>query len=230
MNIIFETWKAGDTLHHAYFLTGEREKIAADVRHFLETRLELQTNGNPDFWHGKFDTLNAESVREIIESHQSRSFAENGNSTLTLPRKIFIIETDFISEGAQNALLKIFEEPNPGTHFFIISPQDILLPTLRSRMQVLRVAEKTKPNKEHILHLKLNERLTLVKGIADDISDENKTKQDAIALLNAIENELYSNGVQKNATKLKVCEHARASLYDNGAPIKMILENVMLNV
>ena len=70
----------------------------------------------------------------------------------------------------------------------------------------------------------------LAKEITDAISDEDKTKQDAIVFLNQVERELYEAGVEKNHKALEICELTRASLYDRGAPIKMILENLVLSV
>ena len=80
-----------------------------------------------------------------------------------------------------------------------------------------------------------------VGGIYDwEESRVSKTKQDAISLLNQIERELHESSfaeatedkerLTKNAKALEACALARIALYDRGAPIKMILENVMLSV
>lgn len=239
MQQIIDFYHAGG-LHHAYFIIEhEAEEIISKLKHFLENVVGVKTSGNPDFWHGRFDTLTIDHARDITETSQRKDFSGG--------KKIFIIQADFITEEAQNALLKVFEEPTVGTHFFIISPQDILLPTLRSRM-VIVLNESTEEVGESILKLKLKDRLAKVKEITDAISEaktssvnsfarsdeigfrEEKTKQDAISLLNQIEKELYDLGTEKSADSLRVCESARASLYDRGAPIKMILENLMLSV
>lgn len=54
-------------------------------------------------------------------------------------RKIFIIqEAELLSRSAQNALLKTLEEPPSNTYLFLISEKmTVLLPTIRSRAQVL---------------------------------------------------------------------------------------------
>ncbi len=53
--------------------------------------------------------------------------------------KIFIIEeAHLMTTQAQNALLKTFEEPPPNTHIFLLTTQvNSLLPTIRSRAQIL---------------------------------------------------------------------------------------------
>ena len=81
-----------------------------------------------------------------------------------------------------------------------------------------------------ILNMKMKERLEKVKKITDAISDEEQTKQDAILLINQIEAELYSKGLAEYASALQICQNARESLYDRGAPVKMILERVMLSI
>jgi DNA polymerase III delta' subunit len=52
-------------------------------------------------------------------------------------RKVFIVdEAELVNEIGQNALLKILEEPPPGTHLFLVTAnEDKLLPTIRSRCQ-----------------------------------------------------------------------------------------------
>ena len=221
MQQIIDTYKKSNSLHHAYFLVGESSQVFSSLVSFLEEEVGVKTTGNPDFWSGKFHNLSIDDARVISESSERKDFGGN--------RKIFIIQTDFIGLEAQNSLLKVFEEPTAGTHFFIISPQDILLPTLRSRMQVIfhdLISEST----ESILDLDFSERLAKVNEITESISDEEGTKQDAIKLVNQIESEIYKKGIENYSRELSVCETARASLYDRGAPIKIILENLVLSI
>ncbi|HEY4509026.1 MAG TPA: hypothetical protein VJC13_01940 [Candidatus Paceibacterota bacterium] len=228
MQELINSYKQSKNLHHAYFLVGDGEKIFSELKNFLEKSVGIKTSGNPDFWHGRFNSLTIDEAREIALAQERKSFAEVG-----LPqKKIFIIQADFISHEAQNSLLKVFEEPTAGTHFFIISPQDILLPTLRSRVHTINMARTPLATSmsRTVLDMKLAERLAKVKEIAEAIGDEESTKQDAISFLNEVEKELHEVGVEKSAKSLEVCQLARASLYDRGAPVKMILENVVLSI
>lgn len=221
MEQLINSYKQSQNLHHAYFLVGDRETIFLELMSFLENSVGVQTSGNPDFWIGQFDSLGIDDARVIAESSERKDFSSG--------KKIFIIQADFLGQEAQNSLLKVFEEPTEGTHFFIISPQDVLFPTLRSRMQVILTTNNAEKGKS-VLSLNMKDRLAIVKEITDGISDEEKTKQDAISLLNSVEKELYEKGVEKSARALRMCERARASLYDRGAPIKIILEQLLLNV
>jgi DNA polymerase III subunit delta' len=222
MHQIIELYKQKQVLHHAYLYVGhEMHEMIAHLKHFLENIMLVKTNGNPDFQHKKYETFTIEDARVLADSENRKNISGG--------KKIFIIETDFMTLEAQNSLLKIFEEPTEGTHFFVVTPQDILLPTLRSRMQVI-FHEAGEEKQKSILKQSVAERLAIVKELTDSISDEEKTKQDAISLLNKIEKELHDGGVEKNAKSLEVCELSRKALYDRGAPVKMILENLMLSI
>ncbi|MDP6060900.1 MAG: AAA family ATPase, partial [Pirellulaceae bacterium] len=54
-------------------------------------------------------------------------------------RKVFIVnEAELITQTSQNLLLKILEEPPPGTFIILVTDnQDQLLPTIRSRCQLV---------------------------------------------------------------------------------------------
>lgn len=58
------------------------------------------------------------------------------------PGRVFVIAANSLLHEAQNALLKIFEEPTGKTMFYLIVPrEDILLPTLRSRLSLIGTEE-----------------------------------------------------------------------------------------
>lgn len=67
--------------------------------------------------------------------------------------RVFIIDdADKMNEAASNALLKTLEEPASTTHIFLITSRpDSLLPTIRSRGQILRFAPVPTQAIEHFL-------------------------------------------------------------------------------
>jgi hypothetical protein len=209
-----------ESLHHAYFIVGNEESLGK-LNTFLSEQLGVATSGNPDYFHQRFDTLKIEDARDLAFAQERKDFSGN--------KKFFVIETDFITEEAQNSLLKVFEEPTVGTHFFIISPQEIILPTLKSRMLIIHDLIEAE-NEDSILKMSLAERIARVKEITESISDEDGTKQDAITFLTQIESELYKKGIEKHSRELKACEFSRQALYDRGAPVKIILEQLVLSI
>ncbi len=215
-----ELKKQKNNLHHAYFIIGETSSNQKALENFLENELNFKISGNPDFWRGEFETFTINEARQLTIGDLRKNLSG---------RKVFVIVANFLTLEAQNALLKVFEEPTKNTHFFILSPQDLLLPTLRSRMQTIVPISKVQKF-ESILKLNLKKRLEKVKEIVDGISDEQISKQDAIYFLNQIELELYLKGIGNSKQGLVACKLAREYLYDRGAPIKMILENLMLSI
>lgn len=80
-------------------------------------------------------TITVEMIRRLYETTRTKN----------THRQIIIIDSaDHMSHGAQNAFLKLLEEPNDATHFILTAhrPQ-LLLPTIRSRMQTLHVTPVT---------------------------------------------------------------------------------------
>ncbi len=213
---------SAENLHHAYLVVGEKEATRKSVGNFLTEKCDLIISGNPDVQNIFCDTLTIDFARKIAQDASRKSFAGK--------RKFFLIETNIVTEEAQNALLKIFEEPTDKTHFFILMPQDTLLTTLRSRVQVIKSENQKTKNSENILAKPIAEKLGIVKKMTEEILDEEKTKQDAVDLVNQIESELYQNGMEKEADNLALCQKTRESLHDRGAPIKMILENLMISL
>ncbi len=223
MDNFLDNIKTPEDLHHVYFFVGSISDIKQELLKFFDKKLKINIVGNPDFKVLDFQNLSIDEARAIREDSEKKNFAG---------KMIFIISFETISIEAQNSLLKVLEEPTLDTHFFLISPQDTLLPTLKSRIQTLKfqISNFKFQNESTILQLNLKERLEKVKEIIESISEEENTKQSAIEFVNTIETELYSGGVEKNVDKLELCQSARKYLFDRGAPVKMILENLVLSI
>lgn len=77
-------------------------------------------------------SITIDQIRELISKLTMRTAME-GN------RAVIIDAAEDIERNAPNTLLKILEEPPAGTYFLLVShASDRLLPTIRSRCQVLR--------------------------------------------------------------------------------------------
>ena len=110
-------------MHHANALIGSR--VWAYAYAALDT-----TGQNPDVSVREFDRMAIADVRTLIHDAMLCPVHDTART--------FVIAADSILGEAQNALLKLFEEPNAHTCFYLIIPrEDILLPTLRSRLAIL---------------------------------------------------------------------------------------------
>lgn len=209
--------------HHAYFIHSFKDG-AQKLKDFLKKEFHIDHHQNPDFYHEKFEVLGIDESRRIKEMHLSKSFAE-GN------KRIFIIETSGMTHEAQNSLLKIFEEPNEHSHFFLIMPSiEVLLPTLRSRLLVLDKTEEKESSSEIEKFLKLSkkDKVAFVDDLAKRISDEDATKSDAQEFLAELEKALYVRGVEKNSKALQAILKARDYMNDRSPSVKQLLEYVAL--
>lgn len=215
--------------HHAYFIHSFKDAVHK-LKEYLKNKFNINHVNNPDFIHEKYNILGIDESRKIKVIQSARSFnIEN--------RRIYIIEADSITLEAQNSLLKMFEEPNFGNHFFLIMPSvEILLPTLKSRLNILNVAMQENDEywiKEVKNFIKMNkkDRVDYVDGISKDISDEKMSKIDAIEFLKALESELYEEGINSDSkVSLKAILKARDYINDRSSSIKQLLEYVALSI
>lgn len=119
---------------HALLLTGEPGvglgTLAAHLGEKLATSAQLVTTLAPEK-----GLISIERVRALYE--QTRSI-QNGK------RVIVIDDADAMSPDAQNALLKLLEEPVDNVHFIVTShTPGQLLATIRSRLQAIQVLSIT---------------------------------------------------------------------------------------
>ena len=209
-----------DLSHHAYLFIGAK---VHEIIEFLEHHHGIKSKANPDFSHQTFETFTIDDSRALKELHASKSFSADS-------KRIFIIEFFNITPEAQNALLKIFEEPHENTHFFLIAPSaHILLPTLRSRLFHVEgeASELDTTEAKKFLKLSPKDKITYVDGIAEDVSDEKATKADVERFLSELETELHAQGEYE---KLKAVLKARDYLGDRSSSVKQLLEYVALSI
>jgi DNA polymerase-3 subunit delta' len=84
---------------------------------------------------GESGSIKIDQVREIIDRAGYRPFEGRR-------RVVILDDADALVPAAQNALLKILEEPPPSSIFLLITSRpDMLLPTVRSRCPQLRFRE-----------------------------------------------------------------------------------------
>ena len=99
--------------HHAYVIEGISEEIFVDLKKNLNEIYDVTSDGNPDIMEYIFPNFLVDHSREIKEADIKSPFF--------LPKKIIIISFDSITREAQNALLKVLEDPSPTSRFFIVT-------------------------------------------------------------------------------------------------------------
>ncbi len=189
MNLIFQNIDK-ENLHHAYLIEGDRDLVLPEIHSFMKD-LGVDIANNGDFSHIMVDVFKVEDARNLKSFSGEKSSKEG--------KRIFVISANNFLLEAQNSLLKIFEEPIPETHFFVIVPdKNILIDTLASRFYVLSkkmIGEADLKNAEKFLKMNLPLRLEFVKEMLaltdeeedDKIITQNSARARALSFINALE-------------------------------------------
>ena len=199
---------------------------------FLKTSLHFNVSNNPDYFQKDTDTLGIDESREIKDRHLKLAFGESGI-------KVFVVRTKFMTTEAQNALLKILEEPQPNSYFFFILPSsENILPTLMSRFMPFKqkgaegkpIKTKSSIDIDQFLILSIPARIRLLSEIIED-----KDTNEAIKFLNHLEVALRKKIKLQEITEeqteaFNVISKSRGYLNNRSASVKMILENVAMAI
>lgn len=221
-----------EVLYHSYVVEGDVENDGKVILDFLVSRKETEAN-SPDLYFKKYEALNVKDVKDIKEWHSNKGVSKS--------KKICILATKFINREAEQSLLKIIEEPGENTHFFIIIPNSsILLPTILSRVHVIKINNESSIDikKEAIIFIKLSkkERVDKVAIYIKENKDEESSgalRYFAICFINELESIFYKEFKRDIKNKdnqfiLEELQRVREYLSTPGASVKMILEHLAL--
>lgn len=213
-----------DNLFHAYICEGGTE-VLDEINNFIEIELGMSRNGNPDVFIKHYEAFGVGDSREVTRLAQLKPIGE---------RKILCLSAPSMTIEAQDALLKLFEEPPAHTHFFVVLPSvNNLRPTLLSRVQILSArmfqgSLETFAGAAEFLQMSYAKRLDIVGKIAKD-----KNRGEALKLINALEANLYKcnelNHLQKTEG-LEALAQTRKYLGDKGSMLKQLLESVAIQL
>jgi DNA polymerase III subunit delta' len=236
MQSLITTYKNSGNLHHAYIVEGEIDNIHPQLCQFCEKELQIKIRGNPNFifeTRDKFIISDAKKLQEL----QLNKKAEK-------EKQIFIISFNFITREAQNALLKVLEEPTTGTHIFFITPSvNVFLPTVLSRVEIISdqlLVISYQEEVEKFLESNISERLKRIEKLVKDIREEKISKNDAIQFTKNLtqilhqtlntSNEVSGEKRRETYRKIEELEKVINFLYDQGSSVKILLEHVALIV
>ncbi|MBI4068044.1 hypothetical protein HY413_01380 [Candidatus Kaiserbacteria bacterium] len=205
--------KTLESLHHAYV-------CSADVGSLVDAleKRGVPRMACPDVYIYECQEFRIDNARELRE----RAYM----NPLVLSRRIFIVSCAGIAVEAQNALLKTLEEPRGDAVFFFLLPSpERLLPTFRSRVQILAhdsVSESTISISE-FLKASPDKRITMLEVFTKKKDGEERDFAGITAFLDALERALTSEH-----DGLHAVYRAKRYMHDKGALIKPLLEQVAL--
>lgn len=232
MDSIFDHYKKTGYLHHAHLIEGVQSEVVPLLLSAIERHMGITVQGNPDLSIESYDSFGIDESRHLTEV-QSRAGFEGSDA---VARKIFIIGAKSFTHEAQNALLKTFEDPTAGTHFFFIIPRaEVLLPTLRSRVLVVREAgavleDEAKVSAEIFLGSTLAERFTLIKKLTEHKKGESVDREMIRRMLDHLERILYTRhaGERVGSDIFHEIYQTKTYLADRGSSPKMLLEHLAI--
>lgn len=215
---------------NTHIIAGGAETIP-DVLALLEEE-GFEVRGNPDIYVRTYTHFGIDEARELRDRAALRG---QGGA-----QRMFIITAPGMTHEAQNALLKTFEESPGGALFFVIVPSpEMLLPTLRSRMQVLSLSSAVSAGSidaKSFLAALPAKRLDMLKPLLEKDEDERRDIAGIIAFLSSLERTLNTTGssvakaMEDKREGLESVYRARKYASDKGALLKPLLEQVALLV
>lgn len=226
-----------DNLHHAYLIEGSTEKILPEVMEFFE-KIRIKTSGNADFSHITLDSFKIEDARNL------RSFSLE--KSVKGGKRIFLVSANSFLLEAQNTLLKMFEEPIPNIHFFLIVPdKNALLKTLVSRFYLISSKagqEEGVKEAEKFISMPASARINFIKELLAEPEEDgedaesanlNSARAKALKFLNTLESALHKKLVSRTVLDIRFFEHffkVRKFLRMPGSSAKNLMESVALIV
>ena len=196
--------------HHANLLVGRRVWALGEIPPAYQKE-------SPDVSMLVYERMSIADVRTLIQSATLMPVAAS--------HRVFVIQIDSILVEAQNALLKLFEEPNATTIFYIIVPSEaMLLPTLKSRLNILAHEERKNEMEtfQEFLQLPYARRLNC---IAEKLKDEDVVWVDTLVRgLESYAQEKRDVHLIKDA--LMLVSYINLS----GSSKKMLLEHIALTL
>ena len=213
-------------------LVGNAHLVAGDATMIPEviSLLEkegLATEGSADVYARSYAHFGVEEAREIRE----RAALKAAGS-----RRSFVLAAPTMTTEAQNALLKTLEDAPGDALFFLIVPSpSTLLPTVRSRSQIIDLAQDRSADVQidtgAFLSSSPQMRLDMLKPLLEKGDDDRRDMASIITFLSSLERKLAAEA-SRDATKegLTAIYRARAYILDKGSLVKPLLESVALLV
>jgi len=148
-------------VHHANILISKKDGRKA-VFEILKEKLNFKVQANPDFLLMENKTFGIDEARDLKKWASGKP--------LLGETKACLVVADVITPEAQNAMLKVLEEPPLGTYIFInLENLQNLLPTFLSRVKVWRSDAEMiglEENATEFIKADINKKLLIVRSLA----------------------------------------------------------------
>lgn len=198
-----------DDNHHAYFLQANNIEESSLPTALLKTSI--------DVYHLSCDSFGIDDARDLLN--------KSGQKAVSGTKRAFVVCAKKITLEAQNALLKLLEEPPVGAKFYILmSDYEFLIPTLQSRLLVLKGEDVTEESEvfTNFIQLSCKDRLA---SIAEKMKEKDLEWTNKI-VTGAVNHVKGSKDLKKMNSVVFVASHINGP----GAAKKMLLEEMALTL
>ena len=192
--------------------------------------VKFDASSNPDYMeiHEEKNLIRIDKIRELENDIAKKPIVSN--------RKVYVIsDAKYMTEEAQNCLLKTLEEPPKYANIILVtSNENVLLPTVRSRCVKIKFSDLTNAELKKIKPELTDEELDLLDGSMKDIENlDNKVEEykSLKQIVNNLQKESLIN-VMNNADILyngkdninELLDYLNILFYKNGIcePIKFV--------
>lgn len=192
---------------------------------FKLSESDIQAENNPDIIVIKSDkSIGIDTVRELKEKLSLKAYRRQFKLAI-------VLQSERLTIPAQNAILKTLEEPTQNTFLFLHTTNSLLLlPTIRSRCQIIELMDKSRqkkmaePIKNPLLgnpKMKIGQKIAAAKSIG--------SKDEALLLLNDLQSSSLEN-LRQDTQLFKLIqniEEAKSAIKSN-CHYKLIIENFII--
>lgn len=213
-------------MHHANLVNWKGD-VRSHIFGILESDLDFSTHANPDFLLLETESFGIDNARQLEDWAIGKPLVGGTKASVILARSI--------THEAQNALLKVLEEPPLGTYIFM-SFQNVgnLLPTFHSRIRVLDTQDdegssedldKQGAEAKKFLDGGIKGKLAIIRSLSK--KEDKEPMRELIKNLEAVSYKEYSKSKDPDlddAARMKKALMAKIFAASRGSSPKMLLE------
>jgi len=213
-------------LPHGVLIVGDRIEARGSLEKLIKNSLGQDANAfdlieiNTD----SFDVKDGDSLRNFLSR---KSIGQC---------KVSVISSSVFTVSAQNSLLKCAEEiANDSWIFILVASENILLPTLKSRLVKFNISRENEDDSNHkklaIKFMKgtVSERINILEKmlkVSDDEDEKKKLRREVREFVEVIGSVIAKIPRQNNKFALEAVIMAGRMLNDPSAQMRLLLENI----
>jgi len=202
-----------NNLHHAYIIYGDKKESFNFLKDYF-LKLGFSFENNPDFFHYVEENISIDLAHELVNINSRKMFSDT---------RVVVLEFRSILNEAQNALLKLLEEPMHNTYFFLLTEtKGFALPTVISRVVEIDSVRGGQQNESSdFVSGTIDKRLKIVEKIVKD-----KDRARASSIVKEIHKYILEKELDNKKGLLQAVFAAQKFIDKPSSSIKMILEHL----